>query len=77
VGQRAGRQAERDDDLRARDRDARRNDGDGTAKSTLDGKRTLTCDLRPRTAQLVHRFRVGNNVRITCDDLALTNIVHV
>ena len=48
----------------------------GTAKSTLDGKRTLTCDLRPRTAQLVHRFRVGNNVRITCDDLALTNIVH-
>jgi len=49
----------------------------GSAKSTLDGKRTLTCDLEPRTAQLVHRFHVGNNVRITCDDLTLTNIVHV
>jgi hypothetical protein len=49
----------------------------GAAKSTLDGKRTLTCDLEPRTAQLVRRFHVGNNVRITCDDLTLTNIVHV
>ena len=49
----------------------------GSAKSTLDGKRTLTCDLLPRTAQLVRRFRVGNSVRITCDDLTLANIVHV
>jgi hypothetical protein len=44
----------------------------GSTKSTLDGKRTLTCDVT--AAPLVRGYRVGSRVRITCDDLTLLKI---
>ena len=44
----------------------------GSTKSTLDGTRTLTCDVA--AAALVRGYRAGSRVRVTCDDLTLSKI---